>query len=50
VSGLLGIGGGIIMIPVMTLILRFPVHQATGTSAVVMLAASVGGVISYIIN
>ncbi|GAB6283818.1 MAG: sulfite exporter TauE/SafE family protein [Methanoregula sp.] len=50
VSGLLGIGGGIIMIPVMTLILRFPLHQAIGTSAVVMLAASVGGVISYIIN
>ena len=50
VSGLLGIGGGIVMIPVMTLILRFPVHQAIGTSAAVMLASSVGGVISYLIN
>jgi len=50
VSGLLGIGGGIVMIPVMTLLLRFPMHQAIGTSAAVMLASSVGGVISYIIN
>lgn len=50
VSGLLGIGGGIVMIPVMTIILRFPMHQAIGTSAVVMLASSVGGVISYIVN
>jgi uncharacterized protein len=48
VSGLLGIGGGIIMIPVMTLLLRFPVHRAIGTSAAVMLASSVGGVLSYI--
>ena len=48
VSGLLGIGGGVVMIPVMTLLLRFPMHQAIGTSAAVMLASSVGGVISYI--
>jgi len=50
VSGLLGIGGGIVMIPVMTILLRFPMHQAIGTSAAVMLASSVGGVISYIAN
>ena len=32
VSGLLGAGGGVLQVPLMTIILRFPVHIATATS------------------
>ncbi len=32
VSGLLGAGGGVLQVPLMTVILRFPVHIATATS------------------
>jgi uncharacterized protein len=36
-SGMLGIGGGIFMIPAMVLLLGFTQHQAVGTSLAVML-------------
>ena len=36
-SGMLGIGGGIIMIPAMVYFLGFTQHQAVGTSLAVML-------------
>jgi len=47
-SGLLGIGGGIINVPVMTLGMRVPIKVATGTSALIIgLTTSVGAVIYY---
>jgi uncharacterized protein len=48
-SGLLGIGGGIIMVPILTILLRFPIHKAIGTSTAFIIFASLGGVISYVI-
>lgn len=50
VSGLLGIGGGIVMVPVMITVMRFPLIDAIGTSTALMLCFSVGGVITYIVN
>jgi len=50
VSGMIGIGGGILMIPVMILVLKFKMHQAVGTSAAIMIFTSIGGVFGYIIN
>jgi uncharacterized membrane protein YfcA len=50
ISGILGIGGGILMIPVMVLALRFRMHNAVATSLAVMLFTSTGGIIGYIIN
>jgi uncharacterized membrane protein YfcA len=50
ISGILGIGGGILMIPVLALALRFRMHNAVATSLAVMLFTSTGGVIGYIIN
>jgi uncharacterized membrane protein YfcA len=50
ISGLIGIGGGVLMIPVMVLILKFKMHQAVGTSAALMIFTSFGGVFGYIIN
>jgi len=49
-SGILGIGGGVLMIPVLVLALRFRMHNAIATSLAVMLFTSIGGVIGYLIN
>jgi uncharacterized protein len=48
-SGLLGIGGGIIMVPILTILLRFPIHKAIGTSTTFIIFASIGGVLTYVI-
>ncbi len=45
VSGLTGLGGGIIAVPVMTLALRFKMHNAIATSQATMILTSAGGVI-----
>ena len=50
VSGVIGIGGGVLMVPVMVLALRFKIHQAVGTSSALMIFTSIGGIVSYIVN
>ena len=50
VSGLLGIGGGILMVPVMTTVLKFRIHQAVATSAAVMVFTSGAGALGYLVN
>jgi hypothetical protein len=50
VTGLIGIGGGILMVPVMVLALKFKMHQSVGTSTAMMILTSIGGLIGYIIN
>jgi len=50
VSGLIGIGGGVLMVPVMTIFLRFRMHQAVGTSTAMMIFSGLGGTIGYILN
>lgn len=47
-SGLLGIGGGVILVPIMALILGFRMIEAVGTSTLVIVFTSIGGVIAYI--
>jgi hypothetical protein len=49
-SGLLGAGGGILLVPVMTTVLRFRMHQAVATSAAVMVFTSGAGALGYFIN
>lgn len=49
-SGLIGIGGGIIIIPVMVMIMGYTMKQASGTSSAVIIITSLGGIISYIFN
>lgn len=41
-SGLVGVGGGIIMVPMMVLLLGFTQHQAQGTSLAVLLIPVTG--------
>jgi len=50
ISGILGIGGGILMIPVLVLVLRFRMHNAVGTSLATMLFIAAGGAIGYLVN
>ena len=49
-SGLLGIGGGIVMVPLFILLMRYPVHRAIGTSTALIVIYSVGGISAYIVN
>ena len=49
-SGLIGIGGGVLMVPVMVVMLKFRMHQAVGTSTAMMIFTSIGGVFSYIME
>ena len=48
--GLIGIGGGVLMIPIMVVILKFSMHKAVGTSTGLMIFTAIGGTISYIVN
>lgn len=49
-SGLLGIGGGVIGIPIMLIFLHFDMLKAIGTSAAVIIFTSFTGSLGYIIN
>ena len=48
ISGLLGIGGGVIHVPALIGLLGFPTHIATATSHFVLAISSFGGGISHI--
>jgi len=46
-SGLLGIGGGALIVPIMTLVMRMPIHFATATSMFNMIFTSTSGVTQH---
>jgi len=50
VSGIFGIGGGIVMVPVMVTYMRFSMHEAIGTSTALMVGSAAAGVASYMVN
>jgi uncharacterized membrane protein YfcA len=50
VSGLAGIGGGVLIVAVLVLALSFPMHIAVGTSVASIILASLGGIVGYIVN
>jgi uncharacterized membrane protein YfcA len=49
-SGILGVGGGVLMVPVMVIVLKFKMQEAAANSLAVMIITSIGGIIGYIIN
>jgi uncharacterized membrane protein YfcA len=49
-SGILGVAGGGVMIPLMVLVLKFTMHQAVATSMLVMVFNSAGGALSFMVN
>jgi uncharacterized membrane protein YfcA len=50
VSGLTGIGGGVLIVAVLVLALNFPMHTAVGTSVAAIILISLGGIVGYIVN
>ncbi len=50
ITGITGLGGGILAVPVLVLALRFKMHSAVATSLAIMIFSSLGGVIGYIVN
>jgi uncharacterized membrane protein YfcA len=50
VSGLTGLGGGVLIVPILVLALNFPMHIAIGTSVASIIFASIGGIVGYIVN
>ncbi len=50
ISSLLGLGGGIIHVPLLVHVLNFPVHIATATSHLVLAITASGGVLTHIFN
>jgi hypothetical protein len=49
-GGLAGLGGGIIMIPLMIYVLKLTQHQAHGTSLVAIVFTGISGAITYALN
>jgi len=49
-GGILGIGGGLIMIPLMVEILKLTQHKAHGTSLVALVFTGIAGAITYTVN
>lgn len=50
VSGILGVGGGIIAVPILILVLKFKMHDAAATSLATVIFSSLGGIVGYIAN
>jgi uncharacterized membrane protein YfcA len=50
VSGLTGLGGGVLIVPMLVLTLNFPMHIAIGTSVASIIFTVVGGIVGYIVN
>ncbi len=49
VTGLIGVGGGVLIIPIMLIFLNFNMHEAVGTSTAMMIFTALGGSLAYII-
>lgn len=49
-SSLVGIGGGIIHVPVLTSVFGFPLHAATATSHFVLVFTSLAGVVEHVLD
>ena len=47
-SSLLGIGGGVVHVPIMVRILRFPAHIATATSQYVLMVSALTGTLVHV--
>lgn len=49
-SGLFGVGGGFVLVPLLVLVCRYPMHRAVGTSTAFIVLAATGGILSYIVH
>jgi uncharacterized membrane protein YfcA len=46
-SAFFGVGGGVIAVPLMVIVLRFPIHLAVGNSSALIVISSLSGALSY---
>jgi uncharacterized protein len=49
-SGLTGLGGGALLVPVLVILLGYPIHRAVGTSSACLIFSSAGAMTAYAIN
>lgn len=49
-GGMVGLGGGIVMLPLMVVVLRFPVKVAIATSSFLAFATGIGGFVSRLFH
>jgi hypothetical protein len=49
-SGLTGLGGGALLVPVLVLLFGYPMHRAVGTSSACLIFSSCGAVTAYVIT
>ena len=50
ITGILGIGGGILVVPILVVVLNFCMRNAIATSLAIMLFTSTGGIVGYVIS
>ena len=50
VAGLTGIGGGLLLVPLLAGVLLLEQHQAHGTSLTIILPIAVAGLIAYVVQ
>ena len=50
VTGIVGVGGGVVMVPILILALGFTMHDAVSTSLAAIIFTSLGGATGYIVN
>ncbi len=48
ITSLAGVGGGVVLVPVLVLLLHYPVHSAVGTSSACLIFSSAGAVATYL--
>ena len=49
-SGLLGVGGGVVLVPILVIIMGYSMIKAVGTSTAVIIFTSLGGIFAYASN
>lgn len=49
-SGLTGLGGGALLVPILVILLGYPIHRAVGSSSACLIFSSAGAVVAYIIS
>jgi hypothetical protein len=49
-SGLTGLGGGALLVPILVILLGYPIHRAVGTSSACLIFSAAGAVAAYIVT
>jgi uncharacterized membrane protein YfcA len=49
-SGLTGLGGGALLVPVLVLLLGYPIHRAVGTSSACLIFSATGAMTAYVFS